>query len=190
MDPRSFRSSFSPPLKVNKRKILLNLVAVAEGQDFFMIGILQDITLQKNTEDRLAQTLGEFNAVIDTIENGVLLLDSDLKVRIANQAYMDLWQMPRSFLDTRPTMREIIEYTSSSGIYYVAPENIKEYINQRLEAIEQGDITPTEMHRTDGKVLQYRCTILPDNGRLLTYFDITSLKNTEQKLEAALEKVK
>jgi diguanylate cyclase (GGDEF)-like protein/PAS domain S-box-containing protein len=187
--PSVFRSSFSPPLKVNKRKILLNLVAVAEGQDFFMIGILQDITLQKNTEDRLAQTLGEFNAVIDTIENGVLLLDSDLKVRIANQAYMDLWQMPRSFLDTRPTMREIIEYTSSSGIYYVAPENIKEYINQRLEAIEQGDITPTEMHRTDGKVLQYRCTILPDNGRLLTYFDITSLKNTEQKLEAALEKV-
>lgn len=187
--PSVFRSSFAPPLQVNKRKILLNLVAVAEAQDFFVIGILQDITLQKNTEDRLAQTLGEFNAVIDTIDYGVLLLDSNLRVRIANQAYMDLWQMPQSFIDTRPTMREIIEYTSSSGIYYIAPENIQDYIDQRLKAIHQGDIQPTEMHRTDGRVLQYRCTVLPDNGRLLTFFDITSLKNTEQKLEAALEKV-
>jgi diguanylate cyclase (GGDEF)-like protein/PAS domain S-box-containing protein len=187
--PSVFRSSFSPPLRVNKRKILLNLVAVVEAQDFFIIGILQDITLQKNTEDKLAQTLGEFNAVIDTIDYGVLLLDSKLRVRIANQAYMDLWQMPQSFVDTRPTMREIIEYTSSSGIYYVAPENIQEYIEQRLNAIHQGDIQPTEMHRTDGRVLQYRCTVLPDNGRLLTFFDITGLKNTEQKLEAALEKV-
>ncbi len=187
--PSVFRSSFSPPLRVNKRKILLNLVAVAEAEDFFIIGILQDITLQKNTEDRLAQTLGEFNAVIDTIDSGVLLLDSNLRVRIANQAYMDLWQMPQSFIDTKPTMREIIEYTSSSGIYYVAPENIQEYIDQRLKAIQQGDILPTEMRRTDGRVLQYRCTVLPDNGRLLSFFDITSLKNTEQKLEAALEKV-
>jgi len=187
--PSVFRSSFSPPLQVNKRKILLNLVAVAEAEDFFIIAILQDITLQKNTEDRLAQTLGEFNAVIDTIDYGVLLLDSNLRVRIVNQAYMDLWQMPQSFIDTKPTMREIIEYTSNSGIYHVAPENIKEYIDQRIKAIQDGDIQPTEMHRTDGRVLQYRCTVLPDNGRLLSFFDITSLKNTEQKLEAALEKV-
>ena len=187
--PSVFRSSFSPPLQVNKRKILLNLVAVNEGKDFFIIGILQDITLQKNTEDRLAQTLGEFNAVTDTIDYGILLLDNNLRVKLANQAYMDLWQMPQSFIDTRPTMREIIEYTSNSGIYDIAPENIQRYIKQRLEAIQQGDIQPTEMYRTDGKVLQYRCTVLPDNGRLLTFFDITSLKSTEQKLEAALEKV-
>jgi diguanylate cyclase (GGDEF)-like protein/PAS domain S-box-containing protein len=187
--PSVFRSSFSPPLQVNKRKILLTLVAVVETEESFIIGIFQDITLQKDTEDRLAQTLGEFHAVLDTIDYGVLLLDSNLRVKIANQAYFALWQLPQSFIESRPTMREVIEYTSNSGIDQVAPENIGEYIDQRIQAIQEGDIQPTEMHLTDGRVLQYRCTVLPDNGRLLSFFDITSLKNTEKKLEAALNKV-
>ncbi len=184
-----FCSSFSSPLQVNNRKILLNLVAVEESDDFFIIGILQDITLQKTTEERLAQTLGEFNAVIDTIDYGILLLDADLRVRIVNQAYRDIWQMPPSFLDASPTMREIIEYVSGSGIYPIAPEDIQGYADQRVAAIRQGEVPPTELRRTDGKVLQFQCTVLPDNGRICTYFDITSLKNTEQKLEAALAKV-
>lgn len=187
--PSIFRSSFSDPLEVNKRKVLLNLVAIEEADDYFIIGILQDITLQKNTEKRLARTLGEFNAVIDTIDYGILLLDAELRVRIANQAYRDLWQIPQSFLDTSPTMREIIEYTSSSGIYNVAPEDIPAYIDKRINAILKGNIAPVELPRIDGRVLQYQCTVLPDDGRLLTFFDITSLKNTEKKLEEALRKV-
>lgn len=187
--PSIFRSSFSDPLEVSKWKVLLNLVAIEEADDYFIIGILQDITLQKNTEKRLARTLGEFNAVIDTIDYGILLLDAELRVRIANQAYRDLWQMPQSFLDASPTMREIIEYTSSSGIYNIAPEDIPAYIDKRITAIQEGDIPPIELPRADGRVLQYQCTVLPDNGRLLTFFDITSLKNTEKKLEEALRKV-
>ncbi len=184
-----FRSSFSSPLEVNKRKVLLNLVAVEEADDYFIIGILQDISLQKNIEDRLARALDQFNAVVNTIDYGILLLDADLRVRIANQAYRDLWQIPQSFIDASPTMREIIEFTSSSGIYHVAPENLNSYIEKRIKAIKEGNIPPMEMARADGRVLQYQCTVLPDDGRLLTFFDITSLKNTEKKLEEALIKV-
>lgn len=184
-----FRSRYSEPLLVKKRKVLLNLVAVEEADDFFIIGILQDISLQKTTEERLARTLDEFNAVVDTIDHGILLLDSDLRVRIANQAYRDLWQIPQSFLDTSPTMREILEYTSSSGIYMISPEDIPVYIDDRIAAIRSGDIAPVELSRTDGRVLQYQCRVLPGDGRLLTFFDISSLKNTEKKLEDALIKV-
>ena len=187
--PAIFKSSFFEPLEVSKRKVLLNLVAVAEADDYFIIGILQDISLQKNTEERLARTLAEFNAVVDTIDYGILLLDGDLRVRIANQAYRNLWQMPQSFLDNSPTMREIIEQNSSSGIYDIPPESIPAYIDSRIASIRKGNIAPKEFSLADGRVLQYQCRVLPENGRLLTFFDISSLKNTEKKLEDALVKV-
>lgn len=185
----TFSSSYDKPLVAGKRRILLNLVAIDGVGDAFIIGILQDITLQKSTEDTLARTLDEFNALVNTIDYGILLLDDNLRTRIVNQAYCDLWQIPKEFTDTGPTMREIIEYNSISDIYDVPPEKNDRYIHNRLEEIRQGNIAPMELKLKTGRVLQYQCAVLPGNGRLLTFYDITGLKNTEKKLEEALEKV-
>ena len=46
-----------------------------------------------------------------------------------------------------------------------------------------GTIEPAEMIRADGRVLRYQCIALPDGGRMMTYFDITDLK--EKELEIA-----
>ncbi len=185
----NFKSSYENPLQVNDRNILLNLVAIKESDDFFVIGILQDITQQKITEAKLAKTLNEFNAVTDTIDYGILLMDSDLKARIVNQALRELYNLPVEFTDKQPTMKEIMEYCASTGVYDVEPQDFPNYVEKRIAAVKKGAIPPMELKRGDGVVLQYQCVVLPDNGRLLTYYDITSLKNTEEKLEEALEKV-
>jgi diguanylate cyclase (GGDEF)-like protein/PAS domain S-box-containing protein len=188
-DGSNFTSSYSAPLQINNRKILLNLVVIEEGNSFFFIGILQDVTVQKNTEKMLAQTLNEFNAVVDTIDFGVLLLDNQLRTRIVNRAYRSLWQLPKEFTDRQPTMEELMRRNSSAGLYNVKDEDLDTYIEERIETIRRGGIAPMELQRADGKCLRYQCVVLPDDGRLLTYYDITSLKNTEKKLEEALEKV-
>ena len=184
-----FKSSYENPLCINNRKILLNLVAIRESEDFFVIGILQDITQQKITEEKLAKTLEEFNAVVDTIDYGILLMDSKLNARIVNQAFRDLYNLPTSFTDKHPNMKEIMEFNASSGLYDIEPQDVEHYIEERVAAVKKGEIPPMELKRGDGKVLKYQCVVLPDDGRLLTYYDITSLKNTEEKLEEALEKV-
>jgi diguanylate cyclase (GGDEF)-like protein/PAS domain S-box-containing protein len=185
----NFKSSYSTPLQVKKRKILLNLVAIEEGESFFFIGILQDITLQKNTELMLAKTLNDFNAVIDTIDYGVLLLDKDLQTCIVNQAYRNLWQLSKEFTDQQPTLKELMQKNSSTGLYGMTEEDLPAYIEERVANVRKGGIAPMELQRADGKYLRYQCVVLPDDGRLLTYYDITSLKHTEKKLEEALETV-
>lgn len=187
--PRSYRSSYDAPLQINSHKILLHLVAVEEDDDFFVIGILQDITRQKDTERQLARALSEFNAVTDTIDYGILLLDTNLRLRIANHAYRRIWQIPQSFTDGSPSMREIMEYNAANGNYNVPPKGIHQFIEARLNSIKNGAFGPIELKRPDGSTLSYQCAVLPDGGRLLTYYEITTLKNTEQKLEAALAKV-
>lgn len=185
-----FSSSYDDPLIVNNRKILLNLVAIKEYDNYFIIGILQDITSQKNTEEKLARTLDELYAVADTIDYGIVFMDENLKTRIVNQAYRDLWHIPESVTDSRPSLRELIEYIrDTSDLYNCLPSEMDAYIDQRVSEAKRGAISPTEIRRKDGKVLQYQCVVLQDGGRLLTYYDITNLKNTEKKLEEVLEKV-
>jgi len=184
----TFNSSYQEPLVINKRRILLKMMAILEASDSFIIGILQDITQQKNTEDRLAQTLGEFNAVVESIDHGIVLMNEELKVCLVNQAFRDLWEIPASFTDTMPGLTELMEYCYK-GVHPIQPKTLDDYIDTRMEQIRAGDIPPTELELSNGKALQFQCVVLPDKGRLLTYYDITGLKRTEKELAQALEKV-
>lgn len=187
--PTSYRSSYENPLQINTCKILLHLVAAQESGDFFVIGILRDVTRQKETEQQLAKTLSEFNAVTDTIDYGILLLDMNLRLRIANHAYRRIWQIPKSFTDGSPSMRAIMEYNAANGKYNIPSGGVHQFIEARLNSIQNGAFGPMELKRPDGSTLQHQCVVLPDGGRLLTYYEITTLKNTEKKLEVALAKV-
>ena len=131
--------------------------------------------------------LAEFNAVIDNIEYGVLFMDSDLRARIVNRAFRDMWGMPDDFIERRPTMLDLMNFNRFNGIYEVRDADWEDYTQDRVAAVRRGNIPPTEFRRADGRVLQYQCIALPDGGRMLTYFDITKLKDHESELKLAKE---
>jgi len=129
--------------------------------------------------------LRELGVVLDNIAYGVLFTDAELRVRVTNRAYREMWQIPEEYLARRPTVRELIEYNRRSGLYDVTDETWDEYVRWRVQAVRAGDIRAGEIVRSDGRVLQYECVALPDGGRMLTYFDITALKLIEQELREA-----
>jgi PAS domain S-box-containing protein len=147
-------------------------------KDGGIVSIYTDVT-------ELKSALQEFNAVLDTIEYGVLFMGPDLKARIINRAFGAIWGISQEFIDSSPTMRELIEYNRSTGVYDVAPQDWDTWVEARVEAVRQGNVPPTELQRADGKVLQYQAISLPDGGRMLTYFDITELKRREGELIVA-----
>jgi PAS domain S-box-containing protein len=149
-----------------------------EGGGF--VSTYTDITERKRADDALKAALEEFNAVLDSIDYGVLFMGPDLRARIINRAFGEIWGIQQAFIDQRPTMRELIEYNRDTGVYDVAPEDWDDWLDNRVEQIRKGDIPPGEFQRADGKVLSYQCVALPDGGRMLTYFDITELKQAEQ----------
>lgn len=168
------------------RTVQIYLAPTPEGG---YVSIITDITEHKEAEralrDREAQltaALQEFNAVLDTIKYGVLFMGPDLNARIINRAFGEIWGVAQEFIDGSPSMHELMEYNKETGLYNVPPEEWDQWIESRVEAVHKGSIAPMEMHRADGKVLQYQCIALPDGGRMLTYFDITELKEREADL--------
>ncbi|MDH3668845.1 MAG: PAS-domain containing protein [Paracoccaceae bacterium] len=150
-----------------------------------LVATYTDITERKQAEEALKAALEEFDAVIDSIDYGVLFMGPDLRARIINRAFGEIWGISQEFIDQRPTMRELIEYNRNTGVYDVTPEDWDAWIDDRVKQITKGDIPPGDFHRADGKVLSYQCIALPDGGRMLTYFDITELKNREAEITKA-----
>ncbi|SDD56396.1 PAS domain S-box-containing protein [Ruegeria marina] len=157
-------------------------------QDGGIVSIYTDITERKLAEDRLRAALSEFNAVSEHIDYGILFTGPDLRARIVNRAFRELWEMDQEFIDTCPHMQELIEYNRKTGLYSVSEEEWDEWLAERISSIKAGNVPPREFERGDGKFLRYQVVNLPDGGRMLTYFDITELKARENEASRARDK--
>ncbi|MEM8811654.1 MAG: ATP-binding protein [Pseudomonadota bacterium] len=141
-----------------------------------------ELTERRRTEREL-QRHKELNALLDSIDHGVLFLDASLHSRLANKAYHKIWNVPAAFYDRPRHIREDMLESWKAGMYEVGAEDWDAYLDERVETIREGKVTPTEMRLAGGTVLQYRCIPLPDGGRMLTYHDISKLKHAEERLQ-------
>src|SRR3954452_17999636 len=133
------------------------------------------------------ELLGELHAVLDTIDYGVLFMGRDLRAHVANQAFRKMWGIPEAFIAIRPTMADLINYNRFNGVYKVRETEFDAFVEARVAAVRAGDISPMEFERADGRTLLSQGVVLPDGGRLLTYFDITDGKRREAELRETLD---
>jgi len=153
-----------------------------------------DITELKQREAQLKQAkketeaaLRDLNAVLDTIQYGILFLDPDFHIRLANRAYREIWEMPTGYYENPRSLDEDMEMSRAMGSYDVSDEQWEVYKARRIDEIRCGAPVMAEMRLKNGRVLQYRIIALPDGGRMLTYFDITDMKQFEDVLRQAKE---
>ena len=128
----------------------------------------------------------QFNAVLDTIDYGVLFMGPDLRSKIINRAFRDMFGISDEFIrDTRPTMADLINYNRYNHFYTVPEADFDAYVARRVAVVLSGNAFEGEMRFADGRVVHHQIQVLPDGGRLLTYFDITALKRSEEAAREA-----
>ena len=148
---------------------------------------------RKKAELELAQHR-ELNALLDTIDYGILFLDPDLNVRLANRAYRDLWGLPEEAVASGIPARALMDLTRPQHRSQTADADWAAAVEARIAAIREGDVSTSELRLKGGRVFRTSCVALPDGGRMLTYLDITdqrramrAIKRAEQRLRMLLE---
>src|SRR5215210_7649260 len=121
-------------------------------------------------------------AALDAVEEGVILLDSELRARFMNRAVRKLWRVPDALAEGQPHYSELLNDVHKTHAYGVPPEELGAYIAHRLAAVTAGDTSPTDIPVNDGRVIRARCTVLPGGGRLLTYSDVTDLVRAAREM--------
>ena len=110
----------------------------------------------------------------------------DLRAKLINRAFRKMWDISDECIrETRPTMRDLVTHVWGKNLYDVPADQFEEYVEKRVEAVRKGTASITETRLRDGRVIQFQTRPLPDGGRMLTYFDITDLKRSEENATRA-----
>src|SRR6476661_6177635 len=76
----------------------------------------------------LPQSDQELHAVLDTIDYGILFMGPDLRAKLINRAFRQMWGISDEFIrETRPTMSDLINYNRHNNLYDVPSAEFDEY---------------------------------------------------------------
>ena len=132
------------------------------------------------------QTSGDrLGMLLNQVPCGVVLLDPDLRVVVANKAFCKFWGVPPSYFEKRPTYTDFTKHLAKLGRYDIAPGKRAAFAAASRRAVFDGTGEPTEIRQASGHILLRRCFALPNGERVLTYDDTTQHKIDETRLAEA-----
>lgn len=115
-------------------------------------------------------------SALDTMDQGVLMVDSERRVVLFNRRLLELLDLPHDLLARRPLFEEVRRYQIAQGEY---PPQSDPVMSSVLGAGLAGGAQRHERVRPNGTVLEVRTVPLPRGGAVRTFTDITALKRAE-----------
>ncbi|SFT46504.1 PAS/PAC sensor hybrid histidine kinase [Mesorhizobium sp. YR577] len=138
----------------------------------------------------MGELASDLERVLDSMKMGVVLLDADLNALVVNTEFYKLWKMTPDDIGVGSSFRAVMDFNRHNGIYDVNDEKWESYVAYRLNEIRAGDVAPREFKRADGCTMIYSVTALSGGKRLVSYYDITEMKEREQRLAETVEKTR
>jgi diguanylate cyclase (GGDEF)-like protein len=132
---------------------------------------------------RHSEELERLHAALEYVDEGVVLLDSELRARFMNAASRRIGHLRQRAPDEWPLYSELIDEVAANRAYAGPEAELAAQVAARKALIASGDPTPVEMRMADGEIYRFRCAALPDGGRMLLYSDITDLVRQTEQLE-------
>jgi diguanylate cyclase (GGDEF)-like protein len=129
-------------------------------------------------------TLATLAEALDMLDLGIVLLSRDMQVRFVNRRYAEIWAGSPQSLQTEPSLRALLAAQCRDDVRAPA---LPDHLDRREAEVRAGAIAPTEIDLSDGRRLLFRCMPTRDGGRILTYADITCLKQMQEQQQQACD---
>lgn len=142
-----------------------------------------------NAGERSRELLYDLERTIDSLELAIVIVDGNLNVELINKAFYDIWKVTPQQVGPGNPFRSLIDINRHNGIYDVADAEWEDYVASRLEEIGAGDVAPREFKRADGCTMIYSVTALSGGKRLISYYDVTELKEREKALGISMRQI-
>jgi signal transduction histidine kinase/CheY-like chemotaxis protein len=121
----------------------------------------------------------QLRATLAGISDGVMMLDSDLRLVLWNDHFADFTGLPRDMLHVGLPMAEMLRAHILAGEFGPVADP-KAEVQRRLAAIRASRFHGVkERRRPDGRVIELRRWMVPDGGFVTLYIDVTARKQAE-----------
>ncbi|MCG8271532.1 response regulator [Aquamicrobium sp. NLF2-7] len=127
----------------------------------------------------------DLEMMVNSLDMAIVIVDEHLNVELINNAFWKLWNLSPAQVGG-DAFRALLEADRHTGIYGVEDREWEEYVAGREAEIRSGEVLPREFRRADGLTMIYSVTALSGGRRLISYYDITALKDREEALRATM----
>jgi signal transduction histidine kinase/ActR/RegA family two-component response regulator len=141
--------------------------------------------LERRVEERtaeLAQKTTLLQVTLNSMEQGLMMVDADGAIRICNQRAIELLGLPSDMMTRQQTFADVLRYQTEHREF----DSLDESLRSSLETDHLRDAPYLyERERPNGTILEIQTVPLPDGGAVRTYTDVTQRRSAERNLADA-----
>ena len=143
-------------------------------------------TQLSESEARLREKTARLDTVLDTMDQGLMMIDANGVVQVCNLRAIALLDLPPELMRSRPTFEAVRLYQLEQQDFRKSGEAMRQWVaRQGLETHAH----TYERERPNGTVLEIRTMPLPDGGSVRTYTDVTARKRAELRTAESEERL-
>ena len=162
----------------------------------YLLGTTIDVSDIKRREQEVFEAhhraelhKADLESVLEAMHMGMVVVDKDCRIELINGAFFRIWKIAPTGDFFGAPFRKLIDVNRHNGIYQVAEEEFDNYVEARLKEIRGGYVEPREFSRADGRTMIYSVRSLTEGKRMISYFDVSELKQRERELDLARAEV-
>jgi diguanylate cyclase (GGDEF)-like protein len=131
-------------------------------------------------EAQARQKSSVLEATLENMDQGILMIDENLRVQVHNRRALELLDLPAELLAARPHFYDVTRYQFATGDFENADEAFRKWVHAGGLAIVHQSY---ERERPNGTVLEIRTVPLANGGAVRTFTDVTARKQAERRVE-------
>jgi Na+/proline symporter/signal transduction histidine kinase/CheY-like chemotaxis protein len=136
------------------------------------------------TSEQLQFSQGLLQATVETITQGICVVDAELNVMAWNQRYEQMFDYPPRLLYVGCPIDAIYRFNAERGMYRDS-DSLEHQVGRRLELLRSGGSHRFERILPNGTVIQVVGNPMPNGGFVSTFTDISDYKAVVTALEEA-----
>ncbi|MEH6834604.1 response regulator [Falsihalocynthiibacter arcticus] len=137
--------------------------------------------------DELAETSGQLNSALSSMQNGIHMLDKDLNFILSNDKYLEHLSLPPNLVEPGTPVVKSVQFRARRGDFGAWTQ--ERAIRQAMEEYTDQSIQRVERPLDNGRTIEFRLTHLSNGEKVVVTSDITELKNKEIDLLAKNEEM-
>ena len=136
----------------------------------------------------LAEKTRTLEVTLASVSQGITRVDATGRIRVYNQRYLELLDLPEALLATQPRVEDVVRFQAERGDFgpdfALIDASAREYVAaEQAGSVDGPDVPETYIRKTRaGKFLEIRSRMLEAGGRVRTFSDVSDYLGTLQAL--------
>ncbi len=179
-------------LHANGRTMMFSVTALSGGRRLLTYYDVTEVKRRdaeiESANAKITETFANLRTMVDQMPIGVLVLDADMRAEVINRAFYDFWEIDPKRAGIGCGFRELMQASRDTDPYGTDDAVWQSHIVEREAEIMAGVAGSRQLPRNDGRTLIASLAPLAGGKRLISYVDVTEMKDREAELAEALEK--